>query len=342
MASESEAACRRLDELAIKPGPVPEFGEAVADAVRRRIRFDGYGLIGTDPGSGLRAVMFSRNGVGGPRELARNEFTGTDVNRYASLARRQLPVGILEPTEERCRQSARLGGILRPAGFESELRLILRAYGQVWGALTLYRSGKQRSFNQGDAAAAEELRLTLAQAIRAFSVRRFHASFPRLDAGTIVLASDDRLLTRTAVVASWLRELVAGGEDEMSVEDILRVVFDASHAARTSGRSHAVCIRAMSGRWVRLTAAPADDGTGNILITLASAAPLDVLPSFAQWHALTPRECHVTERVLAGDLTKHIARSLDISHYTVGDHLKSIYRKTRCSGREELIAALVT
>ncbi|MFI7639080.1 LuxR C-terminal-related transcriptional regulator [Nonomuraea sp. NPDC049400] len=55
---------------------------------------------------------------------------------------------------------------------------------------------------------------------------------------------------------------------------------------------------------------------------------------------MTAGERRVIESLYAGAAGKQIARDLDLSLYTVNDHLKSVYRKTRAQSRDELIAAI--
>jgi DNA-binding CsgD family transcriptional regulator len=47
------------------------------------------------------------------------------------------------------------------------------------------------------------------------------------------------------------------------------------------------------------------------------------------------------ELVIAGESNKAIARRMGISRYTAEDHLRSVYLKTGCQGREPLLAALI-
>lgn len=51
--------------------------------------------------------------------------------------------------------------------------------------------------------------------------------------------------------------------------------------------------------------------------------------------ALTPRECEVLGLLARGVSIAGIARQLGISHHTVGDHVKAIYRKLEISSRAE-------
>ena len=54
-----------------------------------------------------------------------------------------------------------------------------------------------------------------------------------------------------------------------------------------------------------------------------------------QSHLLSPREINVLELLVKGNCQKNIARALGITNHTVGDHLKSIYRKMGVTSRTQ-------
>ena len=58
----------------------------------------------------------------------------------------------------------------------------------------------------------------------------------------------------------------------------------------------------------------------------------------ANRYHLTKRETEVLELVVRSHTTVQIAEMLCITQATVGDHIKSLMRKTKCSRRSELIA----
>jgi DNA-binding CsgD family transcriptional regulator len=57
-------------------------------------------------------------------------------------------------------------------------------------------------------------------------------------------------------------------------------------------------------------------------------------------HALSDREEQIARLVLEGLQVADIATALYVSPYTVRDHLKAIYRKTRSHTRHQLAARL--
>ncbi len=56
---------------------------------------------------------------------------------------------------------------------------------------------------------------------------------------------------------------------------------------------------------------------------------------------LTPRECEVAERVVAGASNGQTAVALGLSRRTVENHLANIYRKLRITSREQLAAVAI-
>jgi len=124
----------------------------VGAALRRALTFDGWCLLGLDPGTGLRTIQFGGRGTEQTAEMARNEALMTDVNKYRDLGVAAVPAGWLSPNHPEARNSFRLHEILLPQGFHSEVRLALRDHGRLWGALVLFREDPRRPFDDHDTA----------------------------------------------------------------------------------------------------------------------------------------------------------------------------------------------
>jgi DNA-binding CsgD family transcriptional regulator len=77
---------------------------------------------------------------------------------------------------------------------------------------------------------------------------------------------------------------------------------------------------------------------GQIAVTLRAATATETLHLLCRAYALSERERQVVAAVIAGLDTRAIADRLFISHYTVQDHLKSVFTKTGLRSRRELIA----
>lgn len=80
--------------------------------------------------------------------------------------------------------------------------------------------------------------------------------------------------------------------------------------------------------------------TSRLAVILHPAAPNEVAPLVALAYGLTPRECGITRLCMEGRSTKEIASALNVSAYTVQDHLKSIFDKTGVRSRNELVGQI--
>ncbi len=72
---------------------------------------------------------------------------------------------------------------------------------------------------------------------------------------------------------------------------------------------------------------------GHLLRRVRKAAPIDTAPSAE----LSMREVEVLTGLARGNTYKEVAQTMEISHYTVGDHVKTIYRKLAVTSRGEAV-----
>nr|WP_154893437.1 helix-turn-helix transcriptional regulator [Paenibacillus xylanexedens] len=100
-----------------------------------------------------------------------------------------------------------------------------------------------------------------------------------------------------------------------------------------------VCIQLLDGRYLVLHASRMQQmiGPDQIAVRLEQAMPEDLLPLLAESHGLSVRERELLGYVLRSYSSKEIAAAMNISAYTVQDHLKSIFAKTSVYSRRELI-----
>jgi DNA-binding CsgD family transcriptional regulator len=317
-----------------------EFGAVVSGAVRSLVSFDGWCLLGLDPQNGLRTFQFGGPGVGNAELNARNESLMSDVNQYADLARRPLPIGWLSGEHPKARSSYRMNEILRPQGVTSELRLVVRDADHVWGALALYRDHPRRHFRDAEVKRLATITDGLASAMRAHPVRPGPRVEP-LASGTALLGPTNQVLSVSPAAQEWLDDLVPGGEDQTWPEDVTRVMFDAANALRKGSSKASTCVRTVSGRWLSVSAAELAFREADVAITLAAATSQQILDTRVRHHGLTAREAEVLSHAVGGLANKQIARALGISAWTVNEHMTSVYRKFGVSGREELVGGLV-
>jgi DNA-binding CsgD family transcriptional regulator len=341
MLGDLAATRSELTRLAGPPVEAAEFSHEVNAALKRTLPFDGWCLFGVDPETHLRTAQFSGRGTEQTAEMARNEALMSDVNKYQELAAAAVPAGWLSREHPAARHSFRLNEMLVPLGFHSEIRLVLRDQGRLWGALTLFRESVHRPFGKDDVALLSALAGPLTSAVRAYPVRELGRRGAAPGAGVVALAPDNRLVAVTAEAQLWLDDLLPGGEDETNAGDVTRVLFEAAHAVRRAGgRRAATCVRTVSGHWLRVEGTAASIGAAEVAVLLHRATARELLETYAIHHGLTARELEILGLLVDGLASKQIARDLAISLLTVNGHLRSLYRKCRVSGREELFGRL--
>jgi DNA-binding CsgD family transcriptional regulator len=331
-----------LTRLAGQPVEAAQFSSDVRAALRRALTFDGWCLLGLDPGTGLRTFQFAGHGMEHTAEaLARNEALMSDVNKYTDLAVAPVPAGWLSPDHPQARRSFRLQEILLPQGFRSEIRLALRDRGRLWGALVLFREDPHHFFDDADTVRVCAIAGPLTSALRAYPVQRLARRGMMPGAGVIALAPDNRLVAVSAQAQAWLDDLIPGGEDETYPSDVTRVLFDAAHAVRRGDMNRAsTCIRTVNGHWLRVEGTALPVGDADVAVVLQPAAVHQLLETVAACNKLTARESEVLGLLVHGLAGKQIARQLAISLFTVNEHLGSLYRKCGVPGRDELLGHL--
>jgi len=103
-----------------------------------------------------------------------------------------------------------------------------------------------------------------------------------------------------------------------------------------------VRLRMPSGHWLVVYASRlwSSGGSEQISVIFEVAQPLEVAPLIMQAYELTKREGEITQLILRGLSTSEIAAVLQISSYTVQDHLKAIFEKVDVCSRRELGARI--
>src|SRR3712207_2283001 len=114
----------------------------MAERLRRMVPFEGYCAHTVDPLSGLltNAVPEGMVGEKEARFFLEHLYFAEDVNEYNSMALSRRPVALLsETTRGRLERSLRYRELLAPLGFADELRCILTADRELWGAIGVAR-----------------------------------------------------------------------------------------------------------------------------------------------------------------------------------------------------------
>jgi DNA-binding CsgD family transcriptional regulator len=202
--------------------------------------------------------------------------------------------------------------------------------------MALFRLGGV--FTPLDAARIAALQPHLARAWRSAVLRTAaeHTTDP-MPPAVVVLDRDDRIESLTPGGQVLLQRLPVGRDGP--TPDVLRAL---AARARTDTRAedHPDGAHAMlpdtGGRWLLLDAAPLLGTGDSIAITARPADRVDFGGVLLRAHGLTPRETEVALAVLRNDTTKQIAATLNLSPWTVQDHLTAAFAKTGVRSRRDL------
>jgi DNA-binding CsgD family transcriptional regulator len=97
-------------------------------------------------------------------------------------------------------------------------------------------------------------------------------------------------------------------------------------------------VRTQTGQWLILHGARLDgDLQGRVSVIIEPPRPADLAPLLVAAYGLSDREQAVTALVFQGRSTRQIARALQISPYTVQEHLTAIFDKVGVRSRGELV-----
>src|SRR3954468_15745683 len=173
---------RLIDEVALLGArglPRQEFFAELAPRLRKVIDNDASCWHTLDPHTRLLTSdspdELIERGIFAPAEaqaagelIVRSEYMVDDVNTFAGLAARRVPVGILDHvTRGDSKRSARYRDLLLPADIPHELRGAFVIRGRVWGAVHIARRASSGAFQQRDADALAALTGAIARGIRA-------------------------------------------------------------------------------------------------------------------------------------------------------------------------------
>ncbi|WP_426361667.1 helix-turn-helix transcriptional regulator [Streptomyces sp. E-08] len=326
-----------------------QVGAGISRVLAPIVAHDALSLVGTDPSSGPGLGTFSfwhQYDPGLVRELVLHRHLGDDPLRPAIPTLLRTPAVVAGTgTGEQPVHDPHTGKILTSHGASSELRLLLKDRRGVWGALGLLRSEGAAPFSQDDAQQAARLVPALLAALHRYATTGpLCPEVPPQAAGVITVGPDRRIKAVSPQARLWLDQWSAHAIPSWAPEAFFVSLSLAARAQarRPGGSMPLVCAPpAVCGRWTTCQGQVLDaDATGDVALVVRGASWDSVLPSLCEWYRITPRERDVVAQLRTGASVKQIARRLDLSAYTVNDHLKAVFRKTGADGRDELSAAL--
>lgn len=276
--------------------------------------------------------------------LLRSEYVVEDVNTFAGLAARRVPVGILDHvTRGAPETSARYRDLLLPAGIPYELRAAFVVRGRVWGAVHIARRAINGPFEQRDADALAVVVAAIARGIRASL--RFDAArrVTGVEApGLVVLGPRDEIELITPPARELLASIRADGvvytEDRMATPVLALASFVRSVPDGGQGEGNVVMVPGSDG-WITLHASlPGPAGDGRVAVVLERAGGARSATLRLEAFGATAREREVATLLARGLSRAELAEALVLSPHTVEDHVKSLYEKLGVASRQELVA----
>ncbi|MGC5018951.1 protein kinase domain-containing protein [Micromonospora sp. DT47] len=301
-------------------------------------------------------------------ELFANEYGQEDVLRIVDLAEGARVGTLCASTQNDPSASSRFRNILRPRGFDDELRLACYDEEGTWGTLLLYRAGGR--FTDADIAhlapASRPLGSVLHQSLIRGDAPGDDPPHPEAPAPPTNAAGPrwlrvpksrkgrGRADVRPATVETLPgrpRRPVAGSltishdgrlfdmtEDARQLLDTAEL--DKVGAAVTRGRVSGVIDPAAvrhDGRWLAFHAAQRETA---VAVTVQRIRPHQVSEFVARALGLEPWQGRLLGAVARGRNTRQIAQDLGMSAYAVQDGMMSLFTAFGVSGRVELVKAL--
>ncbi len=276
--------------------------------------------------------------------IVRSEYMLDDVNTFAGLATRRVPVGILDDvTRGDPQRSARYRDLLLPADIPHELRAAFVVRGRVWGAVHIARRASSGAFRQRDADALAALTGVIGRGIRASL--RFDAArrLTGIEApGMVVLGPHDEVELITPPARELLASLhpgESGYTDETIATPVLALASFVRSAADVAQSGSNVVIVPGNEGWVTLHASlPGPTGDGRVAVVLERSTGARSATVRLEAFGATAREREVATLLARGLSRAEIAETLVVSPYTVEDHVKNLYEKLGVASRQELVA----
>lgn len=317
----------------------------VAERLRPVVPYDGACLLSTDPATLLYTDAASEN-VDDRLHLQfiENELFTPDFAKFRTMLRRREPVAVLsEETRGERELSARHRILLRPLGFDDELRAVFSTGDSCWGVAGFKRAEHEPDFTRAEADFVASLCEHVAHGLRTALLLHAVGDTPLDEApGMIVLGPDDEVESISDAARHWLDELP---RDRLDLPVAVHAVALRARSA-AAGASEGVPrarLRTRSGRWLLLHGSQLRDASGaptRTAIVVEPARRAEVAALMVEAYGLSAREQQVTQLLVRGLATDEIAQALWLSRHTVRDHTKAIFAKLRVSSRPELTAKL--
>ena len=356
MATATQARTREdIVRLVHRTTDVQRLAQELTRVLKRAVPFDGVGLFTVDPATLLPTGLVVSHGIDldlTPRFIE-IELREPDFIKFRGLARRgRRAASLTDATRGDLEQSVRYRDLVRPKGFDDELRVVFSDSTGTWGAICLLRASGRPRFEASEVGFLASLAPLLADGLRRAAILGEVATADEHGIGVVVLGPDNSVETATAGAVRRLADLGAGDTPAELPVAVLSVAARARRIASDYPNDPdtrepredmfaRARVRTAHGNWVTVRGSVLGDGPHcSVAVLMEEAQPPELAPLIADAYGLTDRERRVTELVAKGLSTTDIGQRLHLSAYTVQDHLKSIFDKTGAGSRGELVARL--
>lgn len=352
--SAEEPVVAEVQRLCYAGLDAPTLHRRALACLGRVVPFDGFCAHDADPASGLIMRLHTD-----PPDERRTRFFlehvyfEDEVNDFLELVRARRAVALLSgATGGHLERSLRYRAVIAPRGYHFDLRAVYAAGREHWGGVSLFRERGRDDFSAREVALMGRLAPHLAAGLKVAALRGQAPLAPANGPGVLVLDRRGRVVQHTASAEYWLRELGdlgAGWREGRGLPEAIWLAVGAlRHALRPESVRDQVSVpriatQAPTGRWLCLQAAlaePRESGTGDTVIVIAPAGPLELAWLRAAAYGLSAREREVVEMVVRGASTAQIVAALHIGEYTVQAHLSHVFEKVGVRGRRALVKRL--
>lgn len=370
MRSDLNTALERIRSSCDEAASGHDLFERLSDDLHDLIPHDGAVWFGVDPATLLVAspIRVEAQEESSCHVFWHHEFHVSDTAQFVDLARSAEPAAALSLSlDGDLIRSARYRSLLRPQGYEDELRAVLRTGESTWGLVGLMRETGRDAFEADDVALLNKASPIIATALRG----HIRAQSPWLGVsrapGLVVFDRRSQVVSANDHALYWLRQLLgreSGGPGSPGLAPVHEV--DALLASRklerqispiwallararavadgVDSRAARLRLRDQRGRWLVLHASALtshqEASDVSVAVVIEPAKSAEIAPIIIEAYSLTPREREVVGALASGDTTSEIAARMFLSPHTVRDHIKMVFEKVGVSSRAELVAKL--
>lgn len=364
-----DAALDRITSSCSEAESGHDLFDRLSEDLHELIPHDGAVWFGVDPSTLLAAspMRVEAQDHSSCDAFWHHEFHVADTAQFVDLARSPEPAASLHLSlDGEVIRSARYRGLLRPQGYEDELRAALRTGTNTWGIVGLLRERGRATFEPDDVSLMNKASPIIAAALR----DHVRAQSPWIGVarapGLIVFDQASRVVSANEDALHWLRQLLGRDADvlmpdtapaaevdqlfatpelERQITPIWALLSRARAVAEgLDNRAARLRLRDRRGRWLLLHASALTSHRNaspeTVAVVIEPAKSSEIAPIIIEAYSLTPRERDVVGALASGDTTSEIASRLFLSQHTVRDHIKTVFEKVGVSSRAELVAKL--